>query len=269
MPLHRRGQPAAGGLGEVVLTVDGSSTRSTKHALVFMALALATSFVILQTVSPWWRGLMGWFVLNFFMMGLSYAAGSVALWGKRSDGTRALWSRVVLIPMGAMLTFARVLESTFSREDPYHQIRPNLWLGRRPTRREAADWADAFEVVIDATCEFTEPIPLRREGYLVLPTLDATAVSMNDLDQAMALIEQSKNVGSSGSHGAQRVLVHCASGHGRSAMIVAAWLMDSGASETVEDAVALLQSIRSGVGLNSGQRDALARWFVQSGTSPS
>ena len=56
------------------------------------------------------------------------------------------------------------------------------------------------------------------------------------------------------------VLVHCALGYSRAAVVVAAWLLHRGLSATPEAAVARVRAARPQVVLSGGHRTALAAY---------
>jgi protein-tyrosine phosphatase len=60
-----------------------------------------------------------------------------------------------------------------------------------------------------------------------------------------------------------RVYVHCAVGRGRSALVVAAVLLQRGVVKTPDEAREFLQAKRSVVRLNAEQRHFLAQYYSQ------
>ncbi|GIL49406.1 hypothetical protein Vafri_5746 [Volvox africanus] len=56
------------------------------------------------------------------------------------------------------------------------------------------------------------------------------------------------------------VYIHCAHGHGRSALVLVACLMEAGQVGSWEEGLALLKAVRPGVHLNRRQRQALEAW---------
>jgi protein-tyrosine phosphatase len=94
---------------------------------------------------------------------------------------------------------------------------------------------------------------LRKRNYLCLSTLDHTAPSKNQLKQAIIFIKN---------HIIERpVFVHCALGHGRSATVVAAWLMEQNKAQVVEEVVKQIKTIRPGVELDAAQISILNELF--------
>lgn len=62
------------------------------------------------------------------------------------------------------------------------------------------------------------------------------------------------------------VYVHCASGHGRSATLAIALLLDRGPAARVEDVEAQLRQRRPGIRLSAAQRELLRRALLQAGS---
>jgi protein-tyrosine phosphatase len=105
-------------------------------------------------------------------------------------------------------------------------------------------------VVVDLTAEF--PVNRRilgERGYLCLPTLDAHVPD----DQALAsLVDRALERGGV-------LYVHCAYGHGRSALVAAAMLLRRGEAAGPDEAIARLKAARPRVKLSPSQRAALGR----------
>jgi protein-tyrosine phosphatase len=137
-------------------------------------------------------------------------------------------------------------------EAVWSEVRPGLWIGRRPLGGEIPE---AARLVIDLTCEFGElPAAIGDRRYVNLPTLDA---GTPDAAQFRAAVREA--LGCEGG-----VYVHCALGHGRSALFVAALLMARGDADSVEDAEARIRAVRPAVRLNGLQRRFVERWTAES-----
>jgi protein-tyrosine phosphatase len=117
----------------------------------------------------------------------------------------------------------------------------------------------AVVLVADLTSEFAAARDIVRgsAAYRSLPTLDAAAPPnprvFDDLVRALA--------GASAP-----VYVHCALGHGRSALVVAAVLVARGLANDAARAEALIKAARPGVGLNKAQRAFLSKWCAANST---
>lgn len=200
------------------------------------------------------RGLAGWAALSFVLVATAYALKRPVLFGKRANGTVAWWAWAIHGPYFALSHFALLLYRLLAVEKPCHEITPGLFLGCRlgvPDRSRLAN----LEVthLLDLTCEFSEAAALRtNREYRCLPCLDHGVPDEAGMEAATAFLNRALQTG--------RVYVHCAVGHGRSATVVAAHLLESGQAPTAAAAVRLLQAIRPGVRLNSAQQAALMRW---------
>ncbi|MGC3959152.1 MAG: dual specificity protein phosphatase family protein [Verrucomicrobiota bacterium] len=188
--------------------------------------------------------------LGFLAVGIGYLLKLDAVWLKRRNGTLGLVSFAFYLPLHVLNWLSLRLATCNKNYPSRHELVPNLWFGRRPFSCEAkAMLANESWAVVDLTAEFSEPKDLRRGKFLCLPTLDHTAPTPSQIKAALRFIAAEKAT--------HKVLVHCALGHGRSATIVAAWLLQNGLAKTVADAESKLREIRSGVRLKSSQRRLL------------
>ena len=131
---------------------------------------------------------------------------------------------------------------------------PNLVFPAVDSAAEArAMVANAKWAVVDMTSEFPEVPVLRRGTYLCLPTLDHTAPTPVQIKSALDFIAAEKPF--------RKVLVHCAAGHGRSATVIAAWLLQNGVVKTAVEANDYMKRIRSGVRLKPAQLRVLDEMF--------
>lgn len=194
--------------------------------------------------------------IGFFVVGIGYLFTLPAVWMKRTDGTINPTGFALCFPLHLLNWLSWQLAARFGKYPARHEIAPNLWLGRRPFVREIkAMLADESWAIVDLTAEFQEPKALRREKYLCLPTLDHTAPLPSHVEDALRFITAEKPN--------RKVLVHCALGHGRSATIVAAWLLQNGLAKTAQEADNRLRGIRSGVRLKHSQLRLLEEMFPQ------
>lgn len=115
----------------------------------------------------------------------------------------------------------------------------------------AALKAEGVGAVISLCAEFQDPIDALRDAgidHLDLPTLDRHPPHPEDLEAGVARIFENVDRG-------VKTYVHCASGVGRSATLVACYLVKRGKSP--EEAIALLRRKRAGVSPRRSQRAAL------------
>lgn len=195
-----------------------------------------------------WAGWVGlplqWLGLSMAWTGVAYFADRAALIGKRADGTFAPWALLLLGPMLAITWLAWAIRRRRS-ERCWDEVAPGLFLGRLALPSELPP---GIEMVVDLTCELSEPRELRRRSYRCLPTLDGRAP---EREPFLALVQEI-----AASEGP--VFVHCAAGHGRSATVVAAVLLARGAAADASEAEARVRRARPGVALTRAQRALLA-----------
>lgn len=223
----------------------------------FAAFTLLTTMMlcaILLWENTAWRIFGAYSAAGFFACALAYALRWPRVWLKRPDGTLHPLSYVLFGPLHALHWLSLLLAIRLERAKPLHEVAPNMWLGRRLLPHELGGLLGSKDVaVLDLTSEFAENRTLRRGKYLCLPILDHTAPTVEQINEALVFLDE--NISQT------PVFVHCALGHGRSATVVAAWLLKHGRSLNTEAAVNQLQEVRSGVRLESSQMKLLKDMF--------
>lgn len=138
----------------------------------------------------------------------------------------------------------------------YDLVMPRLLLGRLTWERPS--WPDQPEVdmVVDVTCEWSEPPALASvPHYVLVSVLDTTRPTVQQtIDAARRILQHlaDRDLGS--------VYVHCANGYGRSAVICAAVLLLGGHCGSVEEACEALAKVRPVVALRkAGKRKMCER----------
>lgn len=179
--------------------------------------------------------------LAFATVGVAYGMNWPVLLGKRRSGSLMGSSYLLLWPYLAANYASLLAWRWMSRQPPYQQIVPGLFLGGRLLNRDRRLVENlGFQTVVDLTCEFSEVSFLRTvPAYRCLPLLDGTAPSPTLLAMVIDYIRQRLAVGP--------VYVHCAMGHGRSATVVMGYLVVSGAVPDLAAALHLVRSIRPAV----------------------
>jgi len=190
----------------------------------------------------WWSG------VSWTVAGCAYGGVGARAFGKRLNGNIAVPNIVLLFPFFAAIWLAWHLQRALSREPCYSEVASAVWLGRRCFANELPP---EVGLIVDLTAEFPEPKPVR-EGriYLCLPVLDASAPSLEDFQSLIQAIVSSH----------KPVYIHCAQGHGRSAMVAAAVLVARGDVATLDEAEGMLQSSRPAIKINGAQRKLLREW---------
>lgn len=208
--------------------------------IVFLCLA------VLFAASVGWFGGITWVLVwpafSLIVVGSGYVWVGPGVIGKRPDGTIPWYTALPVMPYLGVAQLAWWGVRVMGDEDAYNEVAPGLYLGRRLNHWEMPP---RLRVVIDMTAELIEPHEVRRDArYLCLPTLDGAATS----PQALAALIRGVV------HAQGHVFVHCAAGHGRSAMALAVLMVARGEASDVDDAVAKMRAARPRVRLRTTQR---------------
>jgi len=230
-----------------------------KYTIIFAllgAMTLSFCFVVEGAAS---RAVAIFVAVDFFAYSMMYAVRQPQIFLKRRNGSIHLMSYLIFAPLHLLNWLSLFVAIQFAKERPHDKVLPNLLLGRRLLPNEAFVLARQGELaVLDLTCEFAENKRLRGLDYLCLPVLDHTAPTKQQITEALVFVEERVH--------RKVVFVHCALGHGRSATMVAAWLLSRKLTPDVRTAIAQLQSTRRGVKLETGQKRVLEEMFPGTGT---
>jgi protein-tyrosine phosphatase len=215
-----------------------------KYVLVFGLLAVYFAVTAATLGGAGW--LLLWPAVNAAVLAAAYAGLGPGVCGKRADGRLAWWAVLVLFPYLALTWLVWHLQRLLSREDCFNEVAPGLWIGRRVLAHELPP---GIALVVDLTAEFPEPRGVvRGRLYLCLPVLDTLAPPLTAIRELVA-----KAAAAPGP-----VLIHCAVGHGRSALVAAGVLLARGLAPDAQAAEAMIRRARPGVRLKAGQRRLLA-----------
>jgi protein-tyrosine phosphatase len=223
-------------------------TSSLKYAVLF-AFAGALLGLLAASHSGWYLLLL-WPALSLIAISLAYFGFGTRVFGKRLDGRMTTSSLIVLFPYLAYLWSVWHVLRIVSREDCQNRLADNLTIGRRMLANEMPEY---IEVVVDLTCEFFEPKPIRTSReYLSFPLLDGVAPSPE------SIVRIARQLSEDGRH----IFIHCAQGHGRTGLVAAALIVIRGTAADPGAAIELLQSARPQVRLSRGQMSCLERAFL-------
>ena len=145
----------------------------------------------------------------------------------------------------------------------FSRITPELWVGGAPTYRRDYETIlnDGITAVVDVRAERQDDIRFYDEHditHIKFKVADITVPSESILTAAVDWMKSQVD-------GGRVVLVHCAKGRGRSATVVAAYLMrEDGMS--FDEANALLKSKRRLIKLQARHRRVLEAWLARQGT---
>lgn len=217
------------------------------YALLFSL--LAAYLVVIAVAVNGFAWVLLWPALSFSLFASAYAFHSPGVLGKRRDGRVAWWAWPTLGPVLGLLSALWHLQLWVRREAVCHEVAAGVWLGRRPRYGEIPA---GVRLVVDLTAEFAKaPGVGMGHEYACLPTLDGLAPGAVEVEAILAKIEACGGP----------VYVHCALGHGRSALVAAAVLLRRGIVGDIRAAELHLRERRPGVRLKGAQRRLLARLF--------
>ncbi|MBI5512333.1 MAG: dual specificity protein phosphatase family protein [Deltaproteobacteria bacterium] len=177
-------------------------------------------------------------------------------------GWRHPWLQPLLLPFRAVSLLVWAVARRLRRE-PFTAVSEGLWLGARPFSHEAEVLrAQGVGAVLDLVSELPSGEVFGREPFArrVVPLLDRTMPTEPEFDDAVAWAVGQLTEG-------RGLLVHCAFGRGRSALLTAAIVYARGLAPSAEGALAVVSRARPFVRLRPDQREALerftARWSLR------
>jgi protein-tyrosine phosphatase len=194
-------------------------------------------------------------VIAFLGISWAYLLGNPKILLKQPTGNFLWLSYLIFWPYFLLNTFTFALFCLFSKENVINEIIPNLYLGRQLWPFEVS-YLSTFGInaTLDLTAEFNEISFIRNHhDYLCIPILDASAPTVEQLEHAVLWIKVRLAQG-------KKVLVHCALGHGRSAIIIVAFILQSGLVKNSNDALNFIRSKRTGLRLSSIQQRVLKQY---------
>lgn len=208
------------------------------HGMLLSVLGVV--LVVLGIFKGGWFVIAAWLGCNFVVLGIAHGLRAHRVFGKRSDGTLPLWSRIVFLPFllytAAVWHIARLL----SREPAQNVVADDIVIGRRLLPKEVAEDSANY---IDLTAEFPEPSAIRRSaGYLCFPILDGSAPDPALLAKVVSRLSPG------------RTFIHCAQGHGRTALFTLALMLKRGTVQNLAQGFKTLKRVRPGINLTSAQR---------------
>ncbi len=201
---------------------------------------------LLLCTSGAWLGGVGWLAVwvgvAFLWLAVVYGLDRPQWLGKSAEGRMRPLTVALFFPYFGFTWTMWHLFHGITSEPACHEVAPGLWLGRRPIR---VTLDPRVSLIVDCTGEFPAA---RRAGctYALAPALDARAPAPPDLDRVVALAATWDGA----------VYVHCAAGHGRSALVAALVVLRRGLATDLNAAEQLLRSRRPAVRLHTPQRRA-------------
>lgn len=231
-----------------------------KYAIYFSLLSLGALLAAVSAEDSW---IVQMILIScsvaFSGVAVAYATGRPGLLMKRDDGSQPIFAWLVLWPY-FLLAHGSLLLYRLSnhRKTRVAEVIPGIWFARRLTRREFREAGVRWSAVLDLAAEFPR-IASADTAYRSLPMLDGAVPSEDQIDEAVTWIDTQVTRGP--------LLVHCALGHGRTGMVILAWLLLQRHVPDVKTGVNHLRARRSTFGMSKAQLAALealaARWTAR------
>ncbi|HEX8834778.1 MAG TPA: dual specificity protein phosphatase family protein [Abditibacteriaceae bacterium] len=217
-----------------------------KYAVVFILFGFTCAFYAATSQVLAVRIMAASFAVAFSGVGLAYAFIGHRAFLKKLNGQLSFLSYVLYWPYHLLNWLSLRGFRRRGRENAFDKIDENVYLGCRLSNNDKGDIEKlGIKSVLDLTCEFSEIPALRQLSYRCIPIPDTRAPSLELLKSGAEWIHEESLAGP--------VYVHCALGHGRSAMFVAAYLLFSGKALTAQEALDKIKIIRPRIGLHPEQ----------------
>lgn len=216
-------------------------------ALVLLGLLMAILAAQLGRIG---MALLLWTAAAFILVGLAYLINHRGIFGKRPNGALSAPHVLLLAPFLALTWAIWHASRSLSREPPISALSPQLRLARRLLAHELPPDID---LVVDLTSEF--PTRLRPPHYLNLRILDGGVPDPAELRRVLDSVPRTGTI-----------LIHCAQGHGRTALFTACLLVERDGL-TADAAVSAILSVRPLARMSRHQRAFLAAHAAARSTS--
>ncbi|VXC55319.1 putative membrane associated phosphatase [Enterobacterales bacterium 8AC] len=203
------------------------------------------SGALICSAAGWFFHWLWWPALALLIVTLAYAGLGVSALQKDRQGKLSPAAYWLLLPWRLGMLISRL---RYTRRLPaISPLTEGVFLGFYPGSQPAQ------QAVLDVTSEFPRARHLTDVAYHCVPMLDLVCPDDTQLRQAVTALEQLRQ-----SQGT--VLVHCALGLSRSAMVAAAWLLEQQPALTVAQAVASIREKRPQVVFTSQHLERLEQW---------
>lgn len=178
--------------------------------------------------------------------------------GPLLKGARSPWLQPLFLPFRAVAYLVMAAARVFrARDGGFSEVAPNVYVGARPFAMEHTHLARrGIAYVVDLCAELPTNDRMDRAPFerLGLPTLDRCPPTDEEIHRAVEWVAARHTVETG-----RAVLIHCAFGRGRSAMLAGAALVRLGLASDADDAIARMLRARP-VRVKGAQRAALERY---------
>ena len=222
----------------------------------FLLVAAIFVLLVIKTSNVYFQFAWAWFALSFFTVSLAYLLNKPTIFRKRSDGTVPVYIRWVFMPF----LWSTQLYNSWARSTDsvpaLQKIDDGLFLARRLFPSDIHEIkSENISAVLDVTAEFSSLNWVSYQAdvdYLNISILDHSVPSDTQIQRALNWIHTHRKTGRS-------VVIHCALGRGRSAFMMAAYLLSQKPKSTPREVMEKIREIRQTVRLNERQFRYLKR----------
>ena len=225
----------------------------TKPQVLSLGIGFSGAVVAaLGALAPWpWKALAAWTSLACFLVAGAYALNRPEVFGKR-DGALSRWRMLPTLPYLIAFWISCAWMRLKRRYPTLHEVAPGLYVSGR---LRGSDLSADVELVLDLTCEFSEPPELRRlPGYRSVLALDGH--SPPDADRFLSILAEVESCRGG-------VLVHCESGIGRAPAAAALVLVQRGVVDSPRAAIELIRKTRPMVRPSRSDYDFMERMVAR------
>ena len=221
--------------------------RSPRYAAAFFSLAAAA--LSLGVIDAHAIILFCWPALSWLAVGWNYLHPDAGVFAKRGPTVPTL-RKLCILPHTLLLYVVWHATRLFSREPAFAELLPGVLIGRRLLPGE---WP-AVATVVDLAVELDD-LPPPAAQHLTTLLLDGSAPEPTWLRTAPSRIDTAQ----------LPVYIHCAQGHGRTAMFAASLLLHRRLAANVDEALGMVLAVRPHARPNTRQVRALRRAWEAAG----
>ena len=223
-----------------------------KYAITFLLLGSMVSYSAIS-LGGWWHALH-WFSFSCFLLAAGYAGAGPRIFGKRPNGRIPIRYKIAHLPFMLYSQSVWHLVRILSREDPANKVSEDLIIGRR---LRAVELPSGISNYVDLTAEMEDPRTMRTsDSYICMPILDADVPDPSVLNDAVSRLRPGTTY------------VHCAQGHGRTAVFALALLTSRGQIRSFDEGLEKLKAVRPRLALNRRQEAFMRKYFGEQCNRP-
>lgn len=202
---------------------------------------------VLNVVWGWQAWPLGWGALALVIVAWGYFSVGVIVFQKQGPEI----SFPVFLLLSPYFLGAWLNSRIWTRKELQAVlVAPNVYLGRLPlpTDKSLRSWGAIVDLAAELPCQ------KGHAHYFGFPVLDLIVPSVETISQAVDRIEEESKK--------HEVLICCALGYSRSATVLAAYLMKSGFTFTIDSAVEMIRHLQPHIRLSTEHLGVLQEYLI-------